>query len=66
MAINVICQTLFADCLFSFFSSQTRIINSNFTVEQLRVCSIAIRRACSDSVFHQLCRFSVITEGCDA
>lgn len=66
MAINVICQTLFADCLFFFLFFKTRIINSNSTVEQLRVCSIAIRRACAGSVFHQLCRFSVITEGCDA
>lgn len=33
MAINVICQTLFADCLFFFFFFflKTRIINSDFT-----------------------------------
>lgn len=66
MAINVICQTLFADCLFFFFFSLTCIINSGVSVEQRHVCSIAILPAFAGSVFHKLCRVSIIGGASDA
>lgn len=67
MAINAICQTLFADCLFFFFFfSLACIINSGVSVEQLPVCSIAILPAFAGSVFHKLCRVSIIGGASDA